>query len=412
MNNSRRFFIKQGGIAFFGLGMTSVPDFVKKAITAQKKVNKNKILVCIFQRGAMDGLMAVSPFNDSNLKALRPNLFMPVGGGKSPIDLNGKFALHPSFKSFESLYLDNNLAVIHGIGSPNTTRSHFDAQDFMETGTPFVKGTASGWLNRVLESTEGNKSIFKGVSITNAMPRSMYGEYPCLAVSDFKNFKLNSRTSKILSSELSLEELYDATIDDLQKDTSKESFEAMKTIEKLDFKNYTPSKSAKYPNSPLGNSLKQIAQLIKSDVGLEIGFAESNGWDTHFNQGTDAGIFARNANDLSSSIAALWSDIKTFQDDVVIMTMTEFGRTVKQNGTNGTDHGRASCSFVIGNSVKGGYVYEDMKDLSLDNLFEQRDLPVTTDYRSLFNAIAENHLGVKDKSKLFPDWKGSNIDIF
>jgi uncharacterized protein (DUF1501 family) len=412
MNNSRRIFIKNGGIAFFGLGIAGIPEFAKKAISLQKNSAQKKILVCIFQRGAMDGLMAVSPFNDPHLKSLRPGLFMPVGAGKSPIDLNGKFALHPGFKSFESLYKEENLAIVHGIGSPNVTRSHFDAQDFMETGTPFKKGTESGWLNRVLELNNNEKGIFRGVSLTPSTPRSMYGEYPCLAVSDFKNFKLNNKSGKILSSGLSLEELYDLTLDNLQKETSKESFEAMKIVEKLDFKNYKPSPDSKYPTSPLGNSLKQIAQLIKSDVGLEIAFTESNGWDTHFNQGTENGVFARNATDLSMSISALWNDIEAFRDNVVIMTMTEFGRTVKQNGSNGTDHGRASCSFILGGSVKGGKVHENISDLSPDNLFEKRDLPVTTDYRAVFNSVVENHLNIKDKTKLFPDWNGENLAIF
>ncbi len=409
--NNRRGFLKGGSLALIALGMGGVPNFVKAAVAQQKTTSRKKVLVCIFQRGAMDGLMAVSPYTDPYLKKSRPGIFMEPGVGKSLIDLNGKFGLHPSFKSFENLYKSSKLAIIHGMGSPNKTRSHFDAQDYMESGTPFKKGTDSGWLNRALVQKKQSDSVFQGVSLTSSLPRSFYGEYPCLAVSNFNDFRISTKAGKALnvSAATSFEELYDITANELQKQTSRESFEAKRMVEKLNFKNYNPANGAVYPGSPLGNSLKQIAQLIKSDVGLEIAFAESTGWDTHFNQGTEAGIFARNADDLSRSVTAMWHDIANFQDDVVIMTMTEFGRTVKQNGTNGTDHGRASCSFIIGNDVSGGKVYEKMKDLSIENLEDGRDLPVTIDFREVFNEVAFKHLKVTDTSKLFPEWGGKNL---
>ncbi|MFZ1750643.1 MAG: DUF1501 domain-containing protein [Saprospiraceae bacterium] len=409
--DNRRVFLKKGGVALFGLGLGGIPNFVKAAVAQQKTSASKKILVCIFQRGAMDGLMAVSPFTDQNLKKARPNIFMEPGTGKSLIDLDGKFGLHPGFKGFDDLFKSRHLAIVHGMGSPNKTRSHFDAQDYMESGTPYQKGTDSGWLNRALQQKKDNSSVFQGVSLTSSLPRSFYGDYPCLAVSNFNDFKINTRSGKAItaSTATSFEELYDLTADELQKQTSKESFEAMKMVEKLNFKNYTPDHTAKYPASPLGNSLKQIAQLIKSDVGLEIAFAESTGWDTHFNQGTENGIFARNANDLSSAVSALWQDVEAYQNEVVIMTMTEFGRTVKQNGTNGTDHGRASCSFIIGSHVSGGKVYHKIPELSIENLEDGRDLPVTIDFREVFNEVALKHLHVKDTQKLFPDWKGENL---
>lgn len=414
MYNSRRFFLKQGGIALFGLGLTGIPQFVKGAAAQQKVIAGKKILVCIFQRGAMDGLMAVSPFNDTHLQKVRPGLFMSPGNGKQMIDLDGQFGLHPGFKSFESSFRQGQMAIVHGMGSPNQTRSHFDAQDYMESGTPFKKGTQSGWLNRALDQLPKEMSgIFRGVSLTNSLPRSLYGEYPCLAVADFNNFKIRSKAGKNvnLTAASSFEELYDLTTDELQKKTSKESFEAMKMVDQLNFKNYQPANGVQYPNSTLGNALKQITQLIKSDVGLEIAFTESNGWDTHFNQGTENGVFARNADDLSKSITAMWNDLGNFQENVVIMTMTEFGRTVKQNGTNGTDHGRASCSFILGQDVAGSKVYHKMSDLSAENLEDGRDLPVTIDFREVFYEIASKHLKVNDKSALFPDWEGRGFKI-
>jgi uncharacterized protein (DUF1501 family) len=417
---TRRGFIKAGGLALFGIGIGGIPTFLSEAVAGIKTpglFQRRKILVCIFQRGAMDGLMAVSPFNDPFLKAARPTLFMSAakgGNGKSLIDLDGRFGLHPSMSAFEHMFREKRLAIVHGIGSPNNTRSHFDAQDFMESGTPFNKGTASGWLNRAV-GLLGHEAAtpFQAVSLTSSLPRSFYGNNPAVAINNLQDFNIQMRGSKIGANMAakSFEDLYDQTSSELLKETGKESFEAIKMLQKTDTKNYKPTNGAVYPNSNLGNSLKQIAQLIKMDVGLEVAFAESGGWDTHFNQGTDTGIFARNVNDLSSSIMAFWADMGTLQDDVTVMTMTEFGRTVRQNGTGGTDHGRASCNFILGNDVKGGLVHGSINPLSVENLEDGRDLAVTTDFRSVFSEVAGQHLKINNHRGLFPDWKGDSIGV-
>lgn len=417
---TRRGFIKAGGLALFGIGIGGIPAFLSEAVAAIKEpglFQRKKILVCIFQRGAMDGLMAVTPFTDQYLKNARPTLFMSAAkaaNNKSLIDLDGRFGLHPSMNSFEELFREKRLAIVHGIGSPNTTRSHFDAQDYMESGTPFKKGTASGWLNRAV-GLLGHETAtpFQAVSLTSALPRSLYGDNPSVAISNLQDFSIQMRGNPGAANMAakSFEDLYDQTSSGLLKETGKESFEAIKMLQKMDSKNYKPANGAIYPVSALGNSLKQIAQLIKMGVGLEVAFAESGGWDTHFNQGTDTGIFARNVNDLSSSITAFWQDMGTLQDDVTVMTMTEFGRTVKQNGTGGTDHGRASCNFILGNDVKGGLVHGVVNPLSVENLEDGRDLAVTTDFRSVFSEVANRHLKLNDDKILFPDWKGENIGV-
>ncbi len=417
---SRRGFIKAGGLALFGIGLGGIPAFIAEAaasVKIQSPYKKKKTLVCIFQRGAMDGLMAVTPFTDDYLKEARPTLFMSAAksGSKNPlIDLDGRFGLHPSMNAFEPFFRDKRLAIVHGIGSPNNTRSHFDAQDYMESGTPFNKGTSSGWLNRAVGLLGHDAaSPFRGVSLTSAMPRSFYGDNPSVTISNLQDFAIqmkgNPNAANIAAK--SFEDLYDQTSSSLLKQTGKKSFDAVKMLQKTDVKNYQPANNAVYPNSALGNSLKQIAQLIKMEVGMEVAFAESGGWDTHFNQGAETGIFARNVNDLSSSIIALWTDLGTYQDDVTVMTMTEFGRTVKQNGTGGTDHGRGSCNFILGNDVNGGLVHGDMKPLALENLEDGRDLTVTTDFRSVFSEVADKHLKINNDHILFPDWKGSKIGV-
>lgn len=413
--------MKSGGLALFGVGlMGGIPAFMAEAAASEKILGpykRKRVLVCIFQRGAMDGLMAVTPFSDTFLQAARPNLLLPAvagGRGSALVDLDGKWGLHPGMKAFEPLFRGGNLAIVHGIGSPNNTRSHFDAQDYMESGTPFNKGTASGWLNRAV-GLLGHDALtpFAAVSLTSALPRSFYGDNPSLAISNLQDFAIELRGNPMAANTAakSFEELYDQTSAGLLHNTGKESFEAMKILQQADVRNYRPAAGAVYPNSPLGNSMRQIAQLIKMDVGLEVAFTESNGWDTHFNQGTDNGVFARSVTDLSNSVAAFWRDLDVYQDDVTVMTMTEFGRTVHQNGTGGTDHGRASCNFILGNGVAGGKVYGDVPVLANENLEDGRDLPVTTDFRSVFSAVADAGLQLSNDNVLFPGWNGKKAAV-
>ena len=416
---TRRGFLKSGGLALFGIGVGGVPTFIARAANSQKIIHpykRNKILVCIFQRGAMDGLMAVTPFTDQYLKAARPTLFMTAARGDANgqlIDLDGRFGLHPSMAVFEPLFREKRLAIVHGIGSPNNTRSHFDAQDYMESGTPFNKGTSSGWLNRAIGLLGHDATPFRAVSLTSSMPRSFYGDNPSVAISNLQDFAIQMRGNPMGTNVAakSFEDLYDQTSSSLLNKTGKESFDAIKMLQKTDVKNYKPSNNVVYPASALGNSLKQIAQLIKMDVGLEVAFAESGGWDTHFNQGAVTGIFARNVMDLSNCINAFWTDLSAYQDDVTVMTMTEFGRTVKQNGTAGTDHGRASCNFILGNNVGGGKVHGIVNPLAVENLEDGRDLSVTTDFRAVFSEVADKHLRINNDKALFPDWKGEKIGV-
>lgn len=412
---SRRGFIKSGGIALVGMGlMGGIPGFLAEAAAAEKHqplYKKKKVMVCIFQRGAMDGLMAVTPFTDEYLKAARPDLTL---SHQSTLDLDGRFGLHASMAAFEPLFREKRLAIVHGIGSPNNSRSHFDAQDFMESGTPFNKGTASGWLNRA-SGLLGHDAVtpFRAVSLTSSLPRSFYGDNPSVAINNLQDFAIQLRGNPVGANAAakSFEDLYGQATSGLLQSTGKESFEALKLLQKNDLKSYKSANGIVYPNTALGNSLRQIAQLIKLDVGLEIAFAESNGWDTHFNQGTDNGIFARNVTDLSNSITAFWSDLEAYQDEVTVMTMTEFGRTVRQNGTGGTDHGRASCNFILGNDVNGGLVHGLVKPLAMENLEDGRDLAVTTDFRAVFSEVADKHLRLNNDAILFPDWKGEKKGI-
>ena len=416
---TRRFFLKTGGVALFAVGVGGGPGFLTRAAlaatgTGSTPSRRRKVLVTIFQRGAMDGLAAVPPIATAELKSLRPRL--AVSGARSEgeaalLDLGTGFGLHPAFEPLLPLWKDKRLAIVHAVGSPDPTRSHFDAQDFMETGTPGRKGTPDGWLNRAVGLMGHDGLPFRAVALTAALPRSLYGDEPAIAVTNLADFKVQlpgaDRTAAAAGQ--GFEALYEQASQGLLRDTGGETFRAIHMLSAAEIKRYRPADGVMYPQTPLGNALRQIALLIKSDVGLEIAFAESGGWDTHVQQ---AGTFARQARDLAQTIHAFWTDLGPFQDQVLLTTMTEFGRTVRENGSGGTDHGHGSCLFVLGNPVDGGKVHGVFPaGLEPGTLYEGRDLPVTTDFRAVFCELAGKHLGVKDDAKLFPGWTGKRLPL-
>ncbi len=416
---TRRALIKTGSLGLVSLGVSNSgfgPAFLSRTAAAVE-TGRRKVLVTVFQRGAMDGLMAVTPLaEERRLAKLRPRLEM--GGARSAgedrlIDLGNDFGLHPGFEPLLESWRDGDLAIVHEVGSPDPTRSHFDAQDYMESGTPGRKGTPSGWLNRVAGLLGHEATPFRSVSMTAALPRSLYGDQPALAVSRLEDFQVRLPGAPSASGVAGqgFEALYADASQELLRDAGSETFEAVDLLAGLDLDAYRPARGARYPNGELGRSLRQVAQLIKADVGLEIAFAESGGWDTHVQQGTAQGSFAQRSNDLARSIAAFWIDLGERRDDVVLMTMTEFGRTVRENGSGGTDHGHGSCLFVLGNEIDGGKVHGSPGGLDEDRLYEGRDLPVTTDFRSVFAGVAESHLGVSGGGVIFPGWQGPAMNL-
>jgi len=424
---TRRAFLKAGGIALFTAG--AGPRFLERAALAAPAPGahrRRKVLVTIFQRGAMDGLAAVSPLDDTVMKGLRPRLGMsaaraaaaanpgnPPGGaaGGALLDTGAGFGFHPALAPLLPLWQEKRLAVVHAVGSPDPTRSHFDAQDYMETGTPGRKGTPSGWLNRAVGLLGHDATPLRAVAMTPSLPRSLYGDQPALAVTNLADFRRKGPgggNRVVTAAGQGFEALYGQASQSLLRSTGTETFEAVEMLSDAQIASYRPAPGADYPQSPLANALKQIALLVKADVGLEIAFAESSGWDTHVQQ---AGVFARQAGDLARSIHAFWTDLGTHQDDVVLTTMTEFGRTARENGSGGTDHGHGSCLFVLGNRVQGGRVHGDFPGLDARALYEGRDLPVTTDFRAVFCELAGKHLGIAKDETLFPGWTGKRLPL-
>jgi uncharacterized protein (DUF1501 family) len=410
----RRYFLRASGITLASFGLMSVaPEFLHQFASAQTTKNafgKKKTLITIFQRGAVDGLNMVVPYGEDSYYSLRPTIgIQSPNKADGAIDLDGFFGLHPSLKPFESLYKNKQLAVVHSVGSPDNTRSHFDAQDYMEAGTPGVKSTRDGWLNRVLQTKTDEKiSPFRAVAMTSQVPRSLIGRAPTVAMTNLADFSIQAGqyTNAVQGG---FEGIWQDKVSDQLGNTGKETFEAVNFLKQANPAKYRPENGANYPNSPFGRSLLQIAQLVKSGVGLEVAFTDTPGlnWDTHANEGGARGQLGNLLRDFGASIAALTIDLGTRMDDVVILTMSEFGRTARQNGTGGTDHGHGNAMFVIGNSVKGGKVYGDWKGLKPDQLNEGRDLAVTTDFRDVFGEVAQKHLGNKNLDKVFPEYSSS-----
>ena len=408
----RRFFLKTSGIGLASFGfMTAAPDFLHqfaKAADTKNGYGKKKVLVTIFQRGAVDGLNVVVPHGESEYYNLRPTIAIPAPNKTDgAVNLDGFFGLHPSLKPLEKFWASKQLAIIHSAGSPDNTRSHFDAQDYMESGTPGFKGTRDGWLNRAMQATSGkDDSPFRAVAMTQQLPRSLYGRAPSVAMTNLADFAIKAG---VYTQDMKggFEGVYNQQTKDSLGEMGKETFEAVNFLKHSNPAQYKPENGAVYPASQLGRSLMQIAQLIKAGVGLEVAFAEAGGWDTHVNEGGPRGQLANLLRDFGGSIAAFATDLGQRMDDVVLLTMSEFGRTARENGSRGTDHGHANAMFVLGNSVKGGKVYGDWKGLKSDQLNEGRDLALTTDFRDVFAEAACKHLGTKDLAKLFPKFTSS-----
>ncbi|HEX8736378.1 MAG TPA: DUF1501 domain-containing protein [Pyrinomonadaceae bacterium] len=409
----RRYFLKSSGIALASFGlMSAAPNFLHQFADAQTLTNakgKRKILITIFQRGAVDGLNMVVPYGEDSYYELRRNIaIQSPNRTDGAINLDGFFGLHPSLKPFETFWKNKQLAVIHSVGSPDNTRSHFDAQDYMESGTPGVKSTRDGWLNRVLQTKQSEKdSPFRAVSMTSQIPRSLIGRAPTVAMTNLADFSIKAGvyTQSVAGG---FENIWQENSKDGLGETGKETFEAVNFLKQANPAQFKPENGAVYPNTQFGRSLRQIAQLIKANVGLEIAFTDTGNelrWDTHANEGGARGQLANFLRDFGASIAALATDLGQRMDDVIILTMSEFGRTARQNGTGGTDHGHGNAMFILGNSVKGGKVYGDWKGLKSAQLYEGRDLDVTTDFRDVFAEVSMKHLGNKNLDKIFPSYK-------
>jgi uncharacterized protein (DUF1501 family) len=414
MSSTRRVFLRNGALA--AVGTAAVPGFLTRAaFGAADRSTANKRLVVIFQRGAADGLNIVVPHGEAAYYAMRPTINIPK---KSVIELDGFFGLHPAMASFEPLWKQKHLAIVHASGSPDPTRSHFDAQDFMESGTPGVKATDDGWLNRALrelpissakdqfakDQLVKDQAAFRAIALGPSLPRILSGREPAVAMNNITDFSIAGKTPNAPIAN-SFEAMYEDSVDTVMHATGQETFDAVKMLKSVDPSKYTPAAGADYPKGRFSDSLKQLAQMIKANLGVQVAFADIGGWDHHVNEGSTQGQIANVLGDFSQSIAAFWADLGSLVEDTVVVTMSEFGRTARENGNRGTDHGHANVMFVLGGPVRGGKVYGRWPGLDQSQLYEGRDLAVTTDFRLVLSEVVSHYLGNKDLKAVFPGFE-------
>jgi uncharacterized protein (DUF1501 family) len=402
---TRRVFLRNGALAV--VGTAAIPSFLTRAaFAADAATSGKKRMVVVFQRGAADGLNIVVPHAEPAYYSMRPTINIPR---QNVIDLDGFFGLHPSMSSFQQLWKDGHLAIVHAAGSPDTTRSHFDAQDYMESGTPGVKSTDDGWLNRALRDGRDpqKEPPFRAVAMGGRLPRILSGSQPAVAIDNINNFGVGGKNPAAAPLANTFEAMYSQSVDSVLHGTGTETFDAVKMLKSANPEQYTPAAGANYPRGPFGQALKQTAQLIKADLGVEVAFADVGGWDTHVNQGAAQGQLAGRLTELSESISAFWTDLGPLADSTVLVTMSEFGRTARENGNRGTDHGHANVMFVVGGPVRGGRVYGKWPGLAPENLNEGRDLALTTDFRQVVGEVVYRHLGNKNLTEVFPGYENN-----
>lgn len=415
MSITRRVFIRNSALAVVGTSV--VPAFLTRAVHAAETLGvQKKRLVVIFQRGAADGLNVVVPHAEPAYYAMRPSINIPRN---AVLDLDGFFGLHPAMASFQPLWNQKHLAIIHAAGSPDPTRSHFDAQDFMESGTPGVKATEDGWLNRSLrelpkpaENQGGlmqNDAPFRAIAMGPSLPRILTGAEPAVAINNINDFGVGGNNKNAAPISNTFEAMYDHSVDSVLHGTGQETFEAVKMLKAADPGKYKPAAGANYPKGYFADSLKQLAQLIKANLGVQIAFADIGGWDHHVNEGSTQGQIANVLGDFSQSLSAFWIDLGDLAEDTVVVTMSEFGRTARENGNRGTDHGHANVMFVMGGPVKGGKVYGRWPGLDASQLHEGRDLALTTDFRQVLGEAVARHLRNKDLATVFPGFENAGF---
>lgn len=401
----RRMLLKSSGLALVAGGF--LPRvFVRMANAETLPGSSRKVLVAVFQRGAVDGLNVVVPYCEKTYYDARPTIAVPrPGAGEgAALDLDGFFGLHPGLEPILPYFKDRSAAFVHAAGSPDSTRSHFDAQDFMESGTPGVKSTADGFLSRAITQKKVEKaSPLRAVALSPALPRIFAGSAGAVAMTNLAEFGIRAGAASPVASE-SFESMYAGAVAGALGGTARESFEAVRILKSADPTKLAPENGAEYPKGPFGNSLKQIAQLIKADVGLEVAFTDVGGWDTHAGEGGSQGQLGNRLRDYGQAIAAFTKDLGSRMADVTLVTMSEFGRTVRENGNRGTDHGHANVMLLLGGGVKGGKVYGRWPGLDSSHLYENRDLAVTTDFRDVFAEILSKRMGVTSLKSVFPGY--------
>ena len=384
------------------LGAATLPTwFPRLAFAAPgRAAAQRETLVCIFLRGGADGVNVVVPFGDSHYYANRPTIGIqePGAGAGRALDLDGYFGFHPSLAPLKEVWDDGGLAVVQAAGMPVNNHSHFDSMDWMERGTPGERVLLSGWLGRHLAAVDpANSSPFRAIGFGDLVQASLRGTVPATSLASIADFHLQGFEDQISRFQGTLASLYSGTTFlDIQ---ALQTFGAVDRLAAVDPGQYQPAHGATYPDSDFGNAMKQIGQLIKADLGLEVACLDLGGWDMH---DTENDQMPDRLADLGAGLQAFYADLHDRIGNVTVVTMTEFGRRIEENASGGTDHGTASFMFLMGGGINGKKVYGSWPTLAPEALADPGDLAVSTDYRTVLSEVLERRLGNPQVSQVFP----------
>jgi uncharacterized protein (DUF1501 family) len=403
---NRRKFLKQIGLVSGGtLLAIDSHDWVARSATTS---NKPKRLIVVFLRGAVDGLNVVIPHWESAYYDSRSLIAIaPPNEPNGALDLDGRFGLHPALNTLIPLWKEGNLAFVHASGSQNSTRSHFDAQDYMESGTPGIKTTQDGWMNRLLGLSPTSSPI-QAVNVGATMPRILAGNRAVATLPVGKDAERRLPLDRPMVSE-AFNQLYSGN-DALSKAYQEGRAARQQLMADLD-KEMMQANNGALSTAGFARDTQQLARLMVKDSSVQLAFLALGGWDTHINQGGTTGQLARNLKALGEGLAALKQGLGSVYSDTAIVVMSEFGRTVRENGNGGTDHGHGNVMWLMGGPIKGGKVYGEWPGLAESQLFEGRDLAVTTDFRDVISSVLTKHLQL-DAAKLqqiFPKYSPKQL---
>lgn len=408
---SRRDFLQSAaGVAGATAAFTAFPAWLPKVVLAQQQASNRDIIVSVFQRGGVDGLTTCIPFGDQNYYAGRPTIAVPPPDSMSPnrsVALDNFFAFPQGMLGLASAYTSGDLLVVHATGQLNKSRSHFDAQRYMEVGKPVDPSLVSGWLGRHLMTVPPMRADaqLRGIGLASGLPKTLVGGPKTLPIGDPANFNIGGLASTRASRAAVLEANYATTMDPLRT-AALDAVNTMDLLASLNVNGYVTQNGAVYPNTGFGRALRSVAVMIKADVGVEAAQVDIGGWDTHAAQDPIAGSMYQSMLDFSNSLGAFWADVIATGYRVTVVSVSEFGRNVRENGSAGTDHGRGTTMFAMGRAIAGGRVLAlNWPGLAMDQLEDRQDLRVTVDYRDILAEIVSRRLeNDSNLSTVFPGW--------
>lgn len=406
---SRRQFLATSGA--LSAAAVVFPDWLPRVTLANHFSSTRDVIVSVFMRGAVDGLAMVIPHTEARYYAIRPTIRTPAPdslAANRAIALDNRFAFPPSMRGMLPPFQAGDLLITHATGHiNNNSRSHFDAQRFMEVGKPVDPDLTTGWLGRHLATVPPihPSPVLRGLGLASGLAKTLVGAPQTLPIADPANYTIGGSSTTRAARMAMLRANYEESVNPLRA-AALDAVGTMDLLGRLNINAYAPAGGAVYPNNSFGRGLRSIAALIKSDIGLEAAAIDIGGWDTHAAQDPNAGQMATLMTSFSNALGAFWADVMNTGSRVTLVAVSEFGRNAIENGSQGTDHGRGTVMFAMGKGINGGRVYTNgWPGLDAAQLEDRRDLRVTLDYRDVLAEIVERRLENTNLGFVFPGWR-------